>query len=64
MFMQVQETNVELEDGKVNRLQYLLKQAEIYSHFVTSGFKASKANKVGKRKALAPIDVDNATPGK
>lgn len=44
----------------MKRLQFLLKQAEIYSHFITSDSKASKQEKGGKRKYFAAI-TDEST---
>lgn len=37
-----------------NRLDFLLKQAEIFAHFVTNGSKTK--NKFGKRKATSILD--------
>lgn len=44
----------------MKRLQFLLKQAEIYSHFITSDSKASKQEKGGKRKYFSAI-TDEST---
>lgn len=52
--------NTESEQHK--RLDYLLKQAEVYSHFVTKGSKASKSTEPEnkrKRKVLTSVQSES-----
>lgn len=46
------ENNIELNVGQKKRLDYLLKQAEIFTHFVKNGAKAKQNEQRGKDKTL------------
>lgn len=53
--------NNQLDDGNKKRLDYLLKQAEVFSHFVTNGTESTKDAINEKRNALAAANDDSSS---